>query len=53
MYDAVLEVIGEYNVPVIMDANIGHLAPMMPIISGACAKIESQNNNVKIDYEFR
>ena len=53
MYDAVLEIIGKYKVPVIMDANIGHLAPMMPIISGAYACVVSEGNNVKIDYQMR
>lgn len=52
MYDAVLEIIGKYKVPVIMDANIGHLAPMMPIISGAYACVVSEGNNVKIDYQM-
>ena len=30
-YQAVLAVAGEKNVPVIMDVDLGHLAPMMPV----------------------
>lgn len=51
--DAVLDIIAKYNVPIILDANIGHLPPMMPIISGAYAKITSENNDMTISYDLR
>lgn len=50
---ATLDVIAKYNVPIIMDANIGHLPPMMPIISGAYSKIVSDNNDITINYELK
>ena len=31
-YQAVISVLDEYKVPVIMDVDIGHLSPMMPIV---------------------
>ena len=34
-YDAALRILFKYKVPVIMDLDIGHLPPMMPLISGA------------------
>ena len=43
-YQAVLEVAGRKNVPVIMDADIGHLPPMMPIVSGSLAKVSAKDN---------
>lgn len=52
-YNAVTGILGKYNVPIIMDADVGHLAPAMPIISGASVKITTENNNIKIDYEMR
>lgn len=49
-YEAVLEPIRRYNVPVIMDADIGHLSPMMPIMTGAMAEVSLRNGSFKIDY---
>lgn len=51
-YDAVLEVVKEYQVPVIMDADIGHLAPMMPMVCGAKACVKSIGNEIEIDYDY-
>ena len=39
-YRAVTEVLEELSVPVILDADIGHLPPMMPLVSGALARAE-------------
>ena len=36
-YKAVYDVVSHYRVPIIMDADIGHLPPMLPIISGSYA----------------
>lgn len=38
-YHAVYDVLKEYHVPVVMDADLGHLPPMMPLICGAKAVI--------------
>lgn len=51
-YNAVLEVAGRKNVPVIMDADIGHLAPMMPIVTGSMAAVEVCGNDISIKYEY-
>lgn len=51
-YEAVVGILKEYNVPIIMDLDIGHLAPMMPLICGTNAKVSAKNNNLKIDYIF-
>lgn len=52
-YDAVLGVIGKYNVPVIMDVDIGHLAPMMPLVAGSVAHIDSVGNKINIDMIYK
>lgn len=52
-YHAVVDLLKEYNVPVIMDLDIGHLSPMMPIISGAYAKVEVKGNDFTIAYEYK
>ena len=51
-YNAVTDVIGEMGVPMVMDVDIGHLPPMMPIISGAKAKVSAKENNLKIHYIY-
>ena len=52
-YRAVTDVLAEYNVPIIMDLDIGHLPPMMPIISGSTAKVTVKGNDVSIQYTFQ
>ncbi len=48
---AYMGALGELGVPVIMDADIGHLPPAMPIVSGAYAKVsynkKTDNNSEK------
>lgn len=51
-YTAVTGILGKYNVPIIMDADVGHLAPAMPIISGAMAGISTDQDNIEITYEL-
>ncbi len=38
-YRAVVDMLGKYQVPILMDLDIGHVSPMMPIISGAMADV--------------
>lgn len=45
-YDAILEVASKYRVPVIMDLDIGHLPPMMPLIIGSYTKVEICGNDI-------
>lgn len=52
-FDAVLAVAGKYHVPVIMDADLGHLSPTMPLITGSMAKIEGRNGKVKVTMELK
>lgn len=47
-YDAVLEVAGKKNVPVIMDVDLGHLPPMMPLIVGSMGEIETAGGDITI-----
>ncbi len=51
-YSAVIGILGKYNVPIVMDADVGHLAPMVPIISGAHTKVSTENNNIKLEYNL-
>lgn len=51
-YEAVLAQIKEFHVPVILDADIGHLSPAMPILTGAKADVFTQKNKLTIQYHF-
>jgi muramoyltetrapeptide carboxypeptidase LdcA involved in peptidoglycan recycling len=48
-YNAVTGILGKYNVPIVMDADVGHLAPAMPIISGAKASVQA-GDNIRIQF---
>lgn len=52
-YQAVLAMLEEYNVPVVMDLDIGHIAPMMPIVCGSTAKVSRKGNTVSIKYTWK
>ncbi len=52
-YDAVTGILSKYNVPIIMDADIGHLPPMMPVICGSMAEVICANNRIKIIYNTK
>lgn len=48
-YGAVLEVAGRKNVPVIMDVDLGHLPPMMPLIVGSMAEVTAAGNDIRVE----
>lgn len=51
-FSAVTGILSKYNVPILMDLDIGHLPPMMPIISGALADVTAEKNSINISYRF-
>ena len=51
-YGAVLEVAGKYNVPVLMDVDLGHLPPMMPVVVGAMAQMRYKANHLEVEMEY-
>ncbi len=52
-YRAVLPMIEKYHVPVIFDLDIGHLAPMMPLVVGSVAKVSVLGNDIEITMEYK
>lgn len=50
-YHAVCDLLEELGVPVIMDVDLGHLPPMMPIVCGSYAKVEVSGNDISIHME--
>lgn len=51
-YEAVLTVAKKYNVPVIMDADMGHLPPMIPLVIGSLADVTVQENSMEVDMKL-
>lgn len=47
-YQAVCEMLYQYHVPVLMDLDIGHLPPMMPLICGSMAEVTSDGKQYRI-----
>lgn len=51
-FEAVLNVASKYNVPVIMDADVGHRPPSIPIVMGATGRVCVSGNDMNIAYEL-
>lgn len=47
-YSAVTDLLKKYNVPIIMDADVGHFAPMMPLVCGSLARLSVKGNDITI-----
>lgn len=52
-YRAVTDLLAEYQVPVIMDLDIGHLSPMMPIVCGSTAEVSVEGGSIDIHYTWK
>ena len=50
-YEAVKGILGRYNLPIIMDADIGHIAPAMPVVSGSYLKCLA-DDNIEMEYHY-
>lgn len=47
-YHAVSDLLAEYEVPVVMDLDIGHIAPMMPVICGSMGDVTVDENGMQL-----
>ncbi|MCM1121795.1 MAG: LD-carboxypeptidase [Eubacterium sp.] len=52
-YQAIYEMLKKYHVPVIMDVDIGHLPPMMPLVCGSMARVASNGEEYRVEMELR
>ncbi len=50
---AVMDIIGDLKVPVLMDADIGHLPPMIPLIVGSMAEVTADTNGYNISMSLK
>ena len=51
--EAVTRVLGDLNIPIILNADIGHVSPRMTIINGAICNVLSKDGNGKITFELK
>ena len=49
-FNAATDMLGDLNVPILMDVDLGHLAPSLPIKVGARAKVSLEKGNLIVDY---
>ncbi len=50
-YSATLDMLSSFHQPILMDVDLGHISPSLPIKVGAKAKVRYLNENIFIDYE--
>ena len=50
MQDLIIDSLKDLNVPILMNADIGHVKPQIPIICGSIAKIKANNNKYSIEF---
>lgn len=51
-YQAFYEMLKKYHVPVMMDLDIGHLPPMMPLICGSMARVVSDGKRYRVEMKL-
>ena len=49
---ALSSLLREFNVPIIMDLDIGHMSPMMPVVCGSMADVSFDGSNFTISYDI-
>ena len=52
-YDAVTEILKSYQVPIIMDVDLGHVPPAMPLVCGSYADVTVEGNDIRIRMDYR
>ncbi len=53
MNDAVTGILSKYDVPIILGMDLGHRPPMIPMVSGAYAKVTTGENSVTVEHVLK
>lgn len=51
-YNAIIDILKDLNVPIILDADIGHINPDMPLVMGAETTVKVENGNINCIFEL-
>lgn len=51
-YNAVTDILGSFGLPVVMDADVGHVPPSMPLVMGTCSRVKVKGDDIRIDMDF-
>ncbi len=51
--DAIVGILSKYNVPIVMETDLGHLPPRIPYVSGGLCKVSAKGNSFSIDFELK
>lgn len=51
-YTAVTSVLEKYGVPIVLDMDLGHLPPTMPLVNGAMATVSLLNEKIAVKMDF-
>ena len=46
------DMLEDFKVPILMDLDIGHLPPMMPLVEGSLARVDRKGNSIEIRMDF-
>lgn len=52
-YQSTIDMLKEFQVPIIMDLDIGHMPPQMPLISGSTVEVSVLDNQILMNYTFK
>ena len=47
-YNAVTDILGRHNIPIVMDADVGHISPAMPLVMGSKASVRVKGNSIEV-----
>lgn len=50
--DSIIDALGTLNIPIIINADIGHLAPQIPIVTGGIIEVYSSNGKGRIKNNY-
>ena len=51
-YNAVTDILGDLGVPLVMDADFGHIAPAIPLVMGANAFVQVKGENFSCKFDL-
>ena len=47
-----IDVLKDLNVPILIDVDLGHIPPSMPLVCGSIGQVHYDNNNLEIEMNF-